>query len=236
MIEVIFTPKWFYGKDIIIDIVSIGILFLIAYFTFRFYLISKNKKYFFLTTSFSLIGMSFIFKIVTNFTLYFPIEVTKRLGFITYTVQALKATDTLFFIGYFLYRICTLIGLYLMVAIYKKQTRSSIFLVIYLLILSTFFSQNKYYVFHVTALIMLSIISYELYQLGSSKKIQTSRYLAYSFMIITFSNLLFIYIQINPLLYVIAEFIQLLGYSLLLITFFKVLNHGKEKKQIRHYS
>jgi len=58
----------------------------------------------------------------------------------------------------------------------------------------------------------------------------TAKLLALSFGVIAGSQLIFVFVRINPLLYVIAESIQLIGYIMLLITFVMVLRYGKKKK------
>ena len=44
MIDIVFSPQWFYGKDIIIDIFSAVVLFVIAAFGLKYYLIKKRNK------------------------------------------------------------------------------------------------------------------------------------------------------------------------------------------------
>lgn len=236
MIEVVFTPKWFYGKDILIDIFSIVVLLLISFFMYRYYRLNKEKKYFYLGTSFVLIALSFVFKIVMNFTIYFPVTVKQNIGFLVFTYDVLKSSDVLFFYGYLLYRIFMLIGLFAFFGIYKKPSKSSTFLILYLLVISTWFSQNTYFIFHLTAFLILFMITYRLYENCKKTKHHTAVMLTLSFAIITLSQVLFIYIKLNPMLYVIAEIVQLIGYIVLLVTFIKVLSNVKKKKPYRDHS
>jgi hypothetical protein len=230
MVEVVFSPVWFYGKDIVIDIVSIVVLFLIAFFSFRYYrLDTKKKNYIYLALSFLMIGISFIFKILTNFTIYYKVLETRHFGLFTFTYETLKQSDTLFFIGFLLYRLLMLFGLYVLYTIYYKQSKSNMLLVFYLIIISTYFSQSAYYIFHITSFIFLVLLSLHLLT-DFKKKPATAKLLASSFIIITISNLFFVFVNLNLLFYVISEIIQLIGYILLLITFIMVLTHGKKKK------
>ncbi|MBD3164556.1 hypothetical protein GF323_05100 [Candidatus Woesearchaeota archaeon] len=231
MIELVYSPKWFYGKDIIIDIVSIFVLSLIAFFSLKYYsLYRKKRNYLTLGISFIIIAASFLFKILTNFTLYFKVFETRQLGFVTLTYQTLRSTNTLFFIGFLLYRILTLLGLYLLYNIYQKDSRSTIFLVIYLLLISSYFSQSEYFIFHLTALILLILITLYYIRNYRKNKNKTSRLLMSSFAIIAASQIFFIFVRANLILYVVAEIIQLIGYVALLITFIMVLKHAKKKK------
>src|SRR3989338_1029488 len=97
MIELVYSPNWFHGKDIIIDTVSIVVLSLIAFFSIRCYRIDKeNKNYLYLAISFIVIAFSFLFSIITNFTIYYKSIETANLGFLTLTYQAMRSTDILF--------------------------------------------------------------------------------------------------------------------------------------------
>jgi hypothetical protein len=231
MIELIYSPAWFYGKDIIIDIISILVLFSIAFFSIKYYNISKTKKnYLYLAASFAIIALSLICKILTNFTIYYNVLETRQIGFVTFTYQALRSTDTLFFVGFLFYRVLTLLGLYFLYSIYTKQPASNIFMVVYLLLVGTYFSQSAYYIFHFTALILLIFITNAYWKNYKKNKHYTSRLLLYSFAIITLSHLISVFVKIDLLLYVIAELIQLAGYITLLITLIMVLRYGKETK------
>ena len=236
MIQVVYTPSWFYGKDILIDTVSIFVLLLIAFFSLNYYKVDrKNKNYLHLAISFFLITLSFLFRILTNFTIYYKVFETKQLGLFTLTYQVIKSTGTLFFIGFLLHRTLMLLGLYMLYSIYQKnQSKSNILIISYLIIISTYFSQSAYYIFHVTSLILLLLITAQYYKNYTRNKNPTTKLLATSFVMITISQIFFMFVEINNLLYVVAELIQLLGYVILLFTFIKVLQNAKKKKQARH--
>ncbi|MFQ5474221.1 MAG: hypothetical protein ACE5DM_00125 [Candidatus Nanoarchaeia archaeon] len=231
MIELVYSPKWFYGKDIVIDLVSILVLSLIAFFSIRCYRINRNKKHLLLASSFILMALAFMFKIITNFTIYYHVVETRQWGLLTLAYSSLRASSVLFIIGFFVYRILMLLGLYVLHSTYTKQSRANIVLVLYLLLVSTYFSSSAYYMFHVTALVLLSIITLTYHSNYKKSRHETNRLLFYSFSMITLSQLVFIFIEINPVLYVIADLIQLTGYAGLLITFIKVLKDGKKKRK-----
>ena len=232
MVAFIYPPQWFYGKDLLIDLVSILTLSLVAFFSFRYYLINKNNRnYLYLTVSFLLIALAFACKILTYFTIYYHIIETKHIGALTLTYQTIKSSDILFFLGYLLYRFLTLIGLYALYLIYQKDhSKSTIFLIVYLLLISAYFSNNAYYLFNITSLMLLILISRAFFKNYTLRGSQPSRLIFYSFSIISISQVIFIFIKINSLLYVFAEIVQLIGYILLLFAFIQVLRNAKKKK------
>ena len=232
MIQVVYTPIWFYGKDLIIDVISAFVLLLIASFSIRYYKIEKkNKNYINLAISFFLIALSFSFKTLTNFTIYYKVLETKNFGLFSLTYQLIKTSDILFFTGFLLYRLLTLLGLYMLYSIYqKKQPKSNIFLIIFFILTSTYFSQSAYYIFHLTSLVILSFVTFQYYKNFKKNRQSTAKLLTSSFAIIGISQIFFVFVNINNMIYVLAELTQLLGYLILLITFIKVLRNAKKKE------
>ena len=229
MVQVIYSPKWFYGKDIIIDLVSIFVLVLIAFFSLRSYKVRKNKNYIYLAASFIILAVSFLFRILTNFTVYYKVLETKDLGFITLTYQTIKTSEALFIIGFFAYRLLNLLGLYFLYSIYHKQPKSNIFLISYLILVSTAFNKLTYHIFHLTSFILLIFITRQYLKNYYDNKSKAAKLIAFSFGIITSSEIFFGLVTVSTRFYVMAEIIQLIGYALLLCAFFMVLRHGRKK-------
>ncbi|MBN1156026.1 hypothetical protein JXA85_00275 [Candidatus Woesearchaeota archaeon] len=226
MIELVYSPVWFFGKDIIIDVVSIIVLSLVGLFSIKYHRMNKKKSNLLFGISFLMLAASFLFKIMTNFTIYYPVVVTKNLGFFVVTFRAMKATNVLLHSGFLIYRLLTLVGLYLLLSTYTKQKMPSIILISYFIIISTIFSQSAIFVFFLTSLVMLSLIT--MCYIRDFKK-SKRKLLAISFLTITISQAIFIFIALDKLFYVIAESIQLIGYVLMLVAFTLVLYHGKKK-------
>ncbi|MFH2028630.1 MAG: hypothetical protein ABIJ08_05800, partial [Nanoarchaeota archaeon] len=184
-----------------------------------------------LEISFFMISISFLFKILTNFTIYYQILETKQVGLVTMTYQTLRSSDTLFFMCFLAYRLLTLLGLFMLYHIYeKKQSITNLIIVVYLIIMLTYFSHSAYYIFHITSLLFLALITIKYHLMYKKYKVGTTKLLTYSFAVIGISQILFVFIMFNELLYVTAEIVQLIGYSILLLTFITVLRHGKKKK------
>ena len=232
MIQVVYTPVWFYREDLIIDLVSAFVLSLIASFSVRYYKIDKkNKNYLYLAVSFFIIALSFLFKILTNFTLYYKVIETKILGPYILTYPAVKASAILVILGFLAYRLLTLIGLYILYSLYQKnQPKSSIFLIVFFILISTYFSEFEYFIFHITSLVLLSIITLQFYNHYKKNKKSASVLVTASFAIIGISQIFSVFVNYNNLLYVIAELIQLVGYLILLTTFIRVLRNAKKKE------
>ncbi|MCD4760259.1 hypothetical protein K8R33_05240 [archaeon] len=233
MIHLKFSPEWFYLPSTIIDFFSFIVIISISLISLRYYRLNKlNKKYYYLAFSFFLVGMSFLFKLITNLTVYYDqISPINNPEIIKTTVDTIISYNIFSYLTFAAFTFLNLLGLYYLYSVYnKEQPKSSIFLIAYFILITTYFSQLNYYIFHLTALILLGLIT-TLY----IKKYQISKYpntkgLAYSFGIIAISQLLFIFTKIGNLFYVAGEIIQLGGYALLLLIIKKVLNDGKKTK------
>ena len=232
MVNLLYSPRWFYGKDILIDVVSIIVLLLIGYCSFRFYRFNKPKKeHFLFSLSFFLLALAFVFKILTNFTLYTHVWKTLQFGLFNLTYQTIYYSDTLLIVGTLISRLLVLLGLYtLYLVYYKEQLKSAIFFMIYFILITTYFSNNAYYLFHFTNFLFLTFIIYKYVQNYHCTQDIPAKFILYSFCLIALSQIGFMFVDLSSLWYVAAELIQLSAYLLLLISFMMVLRYGKKKK------
>jgi hypothetical protein len=233
MLHIVYSPQWFYGKDIAIDLVSIFVLLLVAYFSINYYKIKKNKNYLYLASSFGTIAIAFIFKILMNFKIYYHAIETKKIGFLTLTYRTVESSDTLFFLGFLLFQILTLLGLYMLYSLYHKQSKSNHLLIIALIIGLTYFSYSTYYIFHMASFMILTLILIQYLNNYIDKRYSSTIMMTISLGAITFSQVLFMLIGLNTTLYVAAEITQLFGYTGILATLIMVLKSGSKKDKNR---
>ncbi len=231
MVELVFSPNWFYGKDIGIDAVSVITLLIITVFSYKLYKISKEQKSALFTIGFLSLAISFIFKILTNFELYYSTLETQTQGLITFSYSIVKTSNIPLFIGFLGYRALTFLGLYLLYLVYygDKTDKVSMALQAYFLFVALYFTQFSYYVFFMTNAIFLALITKKLWDNSTkNNRSQTALSLATSFSIITASQILFMFTGMFPILYVLGELVQLIGSAMLLWTLALILYHGKK--------
>ncbi|MFW5747066.1 MAG: hypothetical protein ACOCWQ_05970 [Nanoarchaeota archaeon] len=242
MVELVYTPRWFYGKDIIIDIAVIVVLSLIAFFGFTYYRMNRKRTHLYLGYSFTLLALSFVSKILTYFTVYYYGFFTRELGDFVVTYTKLVPSHTTFLVGFFLYRLFMLFGLYILYTIYQKESKTTSFFIMFLFVVMIYFARWSYFLFHLTAAVLMVMVTMKFF-LNNRKKIPTAvrrlrgwstqlhpMLIFSSFCIITLSHVIFVFIRVHTILYVVAEFVQLGGFILLLATFVSVLIHGKTRK------
>ncbi|MFP4424082.1 MAG: hypothetical protein ACLFP2_02515 [Candidatus Woesearchaeota archaeon] len=235
MASFVFSPQWFLGKDLLIDLVSFFALFAIAAVTFQFYRINKRTEHKLMAVSFSLLAASFLAKIMTYVVIYYyqllhlrEIEVVAAVA--DNTFQGIRLSYIMFALGFSFYRFAHLAGLYFLYSVYQeKKALSDTVIILFLFFMITYFSHNSFFAFHLASLVLLLLMTWRYYQIYLRNRLITTRNLMISFFIIALSQAIFIF-QTNPLYYVAAEIIQFFGYFILLITFFTVLYNGKKKK------
>lgn len=223
MAQYIFSPEWFYGIDIIFEMFSVVVCFLIAYYARKLYSISKENKHNYFSLIFFFIGIAFIAKIATNFTLYYDVfrvtQVGTALRFVNYQYKSRVA----YFLGYFAFRflmIAAFSSLYLLT--HETRSRKLVYLIIYFVLVTTFFSHHVYYIFHITMAVLLFILAGYYYTVYRNRGVSSSRVVAYAFGILLLSQIFFLLMAFGLEMYAVGEFVQLAGFSLLLYNFLTV--------------
>ena len=233
MIPLKFSPEWFYLPSTIIDFFSFIVILSISIISLKYYRLNKlNKKYYYLAFSFFLICLSFLFKIITNLTVYYDqIGPSSKPEIIKTVADTIISYNIFSYLTFAAFALLNLLGLYYLYSIYQKeQSKSSIFLIGYFILITTYFSYLNYYIFHITALILLSLITTLYLKKYDINKYKNTKLLAYSFGTIALSQILFIFTTIGRLFYVVGEIVQLGGYALLLLVLRRAIKHGKKKK------
>ena len=227
------SPPWFYGKDLMIDIASAVIVLIIGLFALKIYFMNKeNKRNVLLTGAFMILGGSFIVKSITNILTHHPKGIANYLS----TMLALNMVpdySVLPALGFLIYATLTIVGFYLLYLQTAKQTLvSTDYLVLgYFMLISVYFARFNYFLLYLSSLIFLVAITRRYFISYHETKYKNKLRLAVSFLIISLSQLFFIFATSNHLLYVVAEIIQIIGYLSLLYTFFMVLRNANSKKK-----
>ena len=216
----------------------------------------EDKRYRLFITSFFLLSLSFVFKLFTYFVIQYEAVETKHIGMLTITYQTVKNSDATILWGFFFFRVLSLLAFYLLYLAYTRKElkitennpgksgitfRNSfgMLFVLYLLLMASYYSQSVYYVYYTTCFFLLFIIAETVYEIYSVNKHVNTLLLTIAFGIIMISHGIFLFLKVQSWMYVIAETVQLVGYSLLLITFLRIMfpkklvQAGKDKHNIR---
>jgi hypothetical protein len=230
MIDMNLITAWFYQNDLFIDVFSSLVLLFILVYAIRYYRINKDEKYRYFIVSFGLLTLAFIAKILTHFTIYYRTTRTGgHLGAVTLTM--IQSSDIFVFWGTLIYRILALLALYFLYLVYvERHSKTTIFLTLLLLLMVGYESHDSYYLFHFTLLLLFSMITWFIFKGYRKNKYVKTKLMGYSFLIITISHAVSMLLEVNPIFYIIAELIQLIGYLLLLFVFIRIIRNGKKKE------
>lgn len=228
--KIVFTPDWFLGADVLIEIFSFAILLLFFVLCIKNYKLSKNKNTFYLGIGFLFIALAEIFTIFTKLILYYDTTFTQQVGNMIVSYNIVKSVDIFYYIGFFIHKLFTLGGLYIIYKIpTKKGTTGDVLLGICFVIISALFGNLFTYVFHMTSLLLICLILANYKEIYKKNKSKNTKTLIISFSMLAFSQLIFALSKLN-ILYVTAQIIQLISYIILLVLIIRITKHGQKKK------
>jgi len=232
MIQIDYGPQWFYLPSLIIDFIAFLVLSLISIYGFKYFKMSKKVNYLNLSRAFFLLCLSFLFKLLTNVTVYYDsIKDSYRDIAIVSTLETIRSFNILSILTFSAFVLLQLLGLYFLYNIYNKNNSTShVFLMVYFVLLSTYLSNFDYYIFHLTALFLLGILSLIYLKNYKTSGYKNAKLLFYSFFILSLSQVFFITLSLSEYSYVIAEILQLIGYYVMLLVWIGFSKHGKKKK------
>jgi len=233
--KIVFTPDWFLGSDVLIEIFSFFILALFVYFCFKYYKLTKKNKFLYLGAVFLLIAVAELSTIFTKVVLYYDTTFTQAVGEMIVTYNVVNSVDIFYYLGFFIHKLFTLGGFYILYKLSsgKNISISDFFIGIYFLIISVLFSAGFYYLFHLTALVLLWLVVNNYLKIYKKNKSINTKILIIAFLLLALSQIIFILSKVG-VLYALAQLIQLVSYITLLVLIINILKHGKKKKSYRH--
>ena len=240
MINLVFSPSWFYGFDIVFEILGVIVTLLIAFYSIRLYKFSgkENRGYLHLGLVFLAFAGSFLAKVATNFVLYYHETVMGTIGEVVIKYNLVHKSNFFLQAGYDLHRFLMLLGLLGMYwLISKSQEKEHLPIFSYFIFVIALFSFNTYYVFHLTAAVLLIYIAKHYYNIcfcpsNKNKRMIHAHLNFMAFFLMLLSQVSFIFVWANKAIYVIAETLQLAGFIIFLLNIILlVFGHGKKKNK-----
>lgn len=228
--KIVLTPDQFLGMDVLIGAFSFIVLFLFSFFALKSYKLNKNRKFLYLGIGFGLIGLAQLATILTKLVLYYDFGPTQAVGRAIIASNTVSSVDIFYYTGFFFYRFLTLAGLYIIYRLPRiKKSAGDYLLAVYFIILSALLSKQFFYLFHLTAFVLLALIINNYYQIYKKNKYFNTKILISAFGILAFAQVLFLLSNID-IMFIIASMIELISYLILLVLIIRILEHGKKKK------
>jgi hypothetical protein len=221
----------FYGIDSIIEFLIIIVACIISLYSHKIYKIVKEENYKYFSWAFLFIAVSFLFKILSNFTIMDRVKIV-GVNFV-YTIFAQsRYMPIIDFFSFIFYKTFHLIGfLILFLILTKTNKKDKIALYIYLSIITILFSIYFNFVFHMTLVIILLILTLHFHDNYKEHK-NTNTLLVYSaFVIILISHFVFVFSDMNSIFYMVGEGSLLIGFLCLLINHIKIRLYFKKNNK-----
>ena len=230
----VFSPKWFYGFDSIIESIAIVVCILLVYYSYRCFKLTKENKYLYFSTAFLSLTFAFIAKIIGTLAIYKPTITRSTLGSSihqTFTSLTPSNINALAFIVYIFFTLLGFMILFLIISRLTWKNQRVIALLVYFVFLATWIGVIHYQLFYLTSFVLLLLITYSYYKNYREIKSEKARFVTIAFGILLVSQAFFVFVIYSRIIYVLAELIQLLGFIYLLIPF--ILIFKKKPKLVK---
>jgi len=215
-----FAPSWFYGYDAIFDIISLLVCLLVFYFSYRVFKVLGNKNYRIVSYSFVMIAASFVIKLISNMVFYNSLV----RDVVTGVIQGVARERVVYVSGVFFYQFFFLASLCLLFWLtLKVKDKRVLLLLVFFSGVSTLLNPFLFSVFHIAATVILFFVFTFFHHNYSQNATPNTFQVMTAFLLIFLSQLSFVFISLTQIAYVLGEFLQLFGYSLLLINCVSIL-------------
>lgn len=224
----------FYGFDSLIELLIVIVSFIISFYSHKVYKLIKEDNYRYFSLSFLFIGISFIFKILSDLTVLHK-AVIQYYNFVFVVWKQLEFLQQINFFSFILYKIFNLIGfLILFLIVTKTNKKEKVFMFFYMSFITVLFSIYFNFIFNVTLVFILVFLTEHFYQNYRNIKSLNSKLVLIAFVIILISHLFFIFVGIHGFFYLFGEILILFGFLFLLFNHIilnrKVKNYNVSKK------
>jgi hypothetical protein len=238
-LNVICSPKFFYPGDFLIDIFSAITLFIIAFYSYKFYCHHQRsggacdfRKLRCLSFGLLAFGFSFILKLaLDSFIIIFDIAQSSSAA--QHILVPFNTPSGMFIIaGYSLYKLFTFASLLLIYSVaFKQDSALSKLLISALLVLILLHGHGPmHYLFYLASCIILFIISVKYHQQYIENKNPVTSKISLSFGLLSLSFFMFMLAGLNPLVYIITKIVWLISFAILFFSVMKLMYYGKKKK------
>lgn len=224
MVLYVYSPGWFHGFDSIFEIVSVIVSLLIAYYGYKTYKYTSQKRYLHFAASFFLVAAAFLINILSNLVVYTREIRRSIVDLQTIEVLVFKRLTWVSTAGSLVSVLLLLLAfLILVITIYRISDKKINFLLFYLIVIAALYSKHSFIFFHGTLLVLTALIFMYYYKNYNARKTKNRGLVASSFFMMALSQLFFMISAFSGIMFVIAESVQLLGYLVLLFTIISVL-------------
>ena len=213
-----FSPEWFFGYDIVLELLFMLIILSVSYYSLKVYKVSGQREAKLFSLAFFFIAASYFVQSVVIFSIISTLNQTMSLALKLMRVEAINIT------GFFFQRFLFLLGLVTLIyMILKVKDRGLYFLLVILTVIPLLLVPDISFTFYLLSSIFLVYISsHYLVNYFRHKQKKTLLVLT-AFLFLLFGSIHFIFSVNHSLFYVIGHFLELIAYALILINLLLVV-------------
>ncbi|MFA5797377.1 MAG: hypothetical protein WC916_05055 [Candidatus Woesearchaeota archaeon] len=223
MTNVFIVPKWFFGYDIILELVFALITLFVAIYGFKLYKLCREKQFKYFGLAFSFIALSYFLQSLINFFLLYDLNSKIRSLMHASYIYDLAVIEIFIHIFFFV-----LGFLLLTYNTFKIDNLRVFYLLFVVVIISIFFSLNKIFMFYLLASVLLFylVIHYAITYWYNRKP--NALIMSIALLLILFSTLHFILAMNQGIYYVIGHIFELIAYLFIAGNLYMIVKNGKD--------
>lgn len=217
-------PQWFYGIDVLIEIILTLIILGLVIYGYKAFKLTRQKKYFYFFLGFLVIALDFIIHSVTNTYIYYHIM---RFNYCSLSCH-LDTMLHLFSGCMLVYAIMNLFAYFLLSLMYVKfKNKTKILFILFAIFSGILFF--KQYLYNVFALMFLLPVIYYAYKNYKLSKNLNSKLVVMAFSFIALAHVFFLVEMKYIYFYVVGMLSLFTGYLMLLYLLRLVKKNDKKR-------
>ena len=213
-----FSPPWFLGYGILLELLFFIIALTISIFAFKVYKKTYQKRLLLFSSGFFLISLAYLVQSLFNY-----LALSKLNEDICYLIN-IQSVAFFNFMGIIAHIFFMVLGLSVLTYLTLKVDKKRIFfLLISLPAIGLVLSKNIISIFFMYSSLFLFFLAYHFIKNYIKKKDNKSLLVASAFSLMLIANINLIFLSNNPIFYTFGHFLNLFAYLLIIWNFYLVL-------------
>jgi hypothetical protein len=213
------SPYWFLGVDSLIDLVTLVVMFLIAFYSKKIYKLTGKKTYAYFYQAFMLAFLAYIVKALGDIAVYLVLKMNMTILDTILGISYISQWEMLIFSTF-------IVSAYLSLFIMQHKiedfcNKAVLYLIVFLTDIIVIMLWQPFV--HIVNLALLIFITIHFYHNYNDKKNVSAFAVFLSFIFLTVSELLLIFPFYSSAFYAVGHVIQVVGSSILLFRMISVL-------------
>ncbi len=211
MVNLALVPDWFFGYDIILELIFVAITLAVSWYAFKTYKLTGESRSKLFSISFILISLGYFALSLVNFVVFYRAEtgISNYLNFLK--IQVFEQ------IGIYIYMILFLSGLLTLAYMTFEKRSKKMYVTLFSLLFVSFVltAEISFFFYIVSAIFLMVILWYYVKNYLEKKRLNTGLVMS-AFILLFIGRSQFIFSQIDKVFYPLGHFLELAAYILIL--------------------